>query len=120
LKKRPLWVCGANTIGAGFGSGVLTLTSNHRPESVVSTTASLLMAIRSTAPSDAPLWLTSGVTPRGRNVFIVAPLMRRGNTIKPPPRVCRADTTVSTRVKESKLLSSISGSSGRLLTGVVT
>ena len=37
-------------------------------------------------------------------MFIVARLISRGNRIRPPPSVCRADITVSTRVKESKLL----------------
>ena len=66
-------------------------------------------------PVDQPLWLKSGVTSGGRNVLIVARLISRGNEISPPPSVCRAEMTVSIRVNESKLLSSISGSSGQAL-----
>ena len=71
-------------------------------------------------PVDQPLWLKSGVTSGGRNVLIIARLISRGNRISPPPSVWRAETTVSTRVNESKLVSSMSGSPARLFTGVAT
>ena len=87
---------------------------------MVSRTTSGAIANRSTMPVDQPLWLKSGVTSGGRNVLIVARLTSRGNAIRPPPSVCRAEITVSNRVNESKLFSSISGSPARLFTGVAT
>ena len=39
------------------------------------------IANRSTTPADQPLWLKSGVTSGGRNVFIVTCLTSRGNRI---------------------------------------
>ena len=75
---------------------------------------------RLTKAVDQPFWEKSGVASGGRNVLIVARLTFRGNAMSPPPSVCRAEITVSSRVKESKLLSSISGSPARLFTGVAT
>ena len=56
----------------------------------------------------------------GLNVFIVTPSISRGNAISAPLTTCLAESTLSMRVNESKLRSPTSGSSGRLLTGVVT
>ncbi len=118
MKKLPLWISGAYVIGSR--PSLLTLISNQRPENVVSSTISGAIAKRSTNPADSPLWLKSGVTSGGRNVFMDTRSTSRGKTTAPPPSVWREEITLSTRVKESKLRSVMSGSSGRLFTGVVT
>ena len=69
-------------------------------------------------PVESPAWPKSGVVAAGRNVFIVARVMSRGNVIMPPPSMCCEDRTESNRVNESKLLTLISGSSGSDRTGV--
>ena len=53
-------------------------------------------------------------------MFIVRCSILRGNMTTSPPRVCRAEITLSTRVNESKLVSRRSGSSGSHLTGSLT
>ena len=71
-------------------------------------------------PPTTPFWLNSGVTSGGRNVFIVRCSILRGNITTRPPSVCRGDSTPSMRVNESKLVSPMSGSPGRLFTGSLT
>ena len=87
---------------------MFTLTSNQRPANVLSSTIVGDSAKRSCTPTDAPLWLNSGVTSGGRKVFIVRCSILRGNTTRRPPSVCRGESTPSMRVNESKLVSSMS------------
>src|SRR4029077_2518115 len=52
--------------------------------------------------------------------FIVVPVIFRGNRITPPVSECLAEGTASTRVKESKLVTAVVGSPGKLRIGAAT
>ena len=104
----------------GSRPSVLTLISKKRPASVLSSTRLGEIANRSCTPSETPLWLKVGVASGGRNVFIVRRSIFLGNITTRPPRVWRGETTLSTRVKESKLVSRMSGWPGKLFTGSLT
>ena len=98
---------------------MFTLISNHRPASVLSSTIVGEIANRSCTPTDVPLWLNSGVTSGGRNVFIVRCSILRGNSTTRPPSVCRGESTPSMRVNESKLVSRMSRLAGQALHRIV-